>query len=218
VIRSLTAVLTLACLIACNQAVRRSQVSIQELPLRSIVVSGFINRDAVNRALLLSEENGWTLPIEFKNCEGGELGASVRLANEIRQRNMSTRADGYVASGCAHAYLAGTSRVQVEKSNLMLHFHAPSHAGKPMSPEKVAELMNQLEIFTDGRFPGRWRSAISSRFGDAGVFFVSTLRGGRLIQEAMICNRRALATDKLSDVCPETQPISFEVLGLTTAR
>jgi hypothetical protein len=217
-LKLICAVLSVVCLVACHQPERRSIVVVRDYPLKSIVVSGFIRGETVTRVLELSGESGWTLPVEFKQCEGGELAASERLADEIRSRKLRTRADGYVASGCAYAYLAGVERLQVEDSFLLLHFHAPSHAGKPIKADKVEELMKKLEEYTDGKFPGEWRSAISTRIGGAGVYFFSAAKAIKQVQSVAVCERKFLPGDKLEDACTRNQPVSFEVLGLTTSN
>jgi acyl-coenzyme A thioesterase PaaI-like protein len=206
------------CLGACtNNPSRTSEVRVQLSPLKAIVISGFFTKDAFNQFLLLGTQSDWKLPIELNVCEGGELEASIRLAAEIRNRKLNTRAGGYVASGCAYAFLAGSERTQVENMNLMLHFHAPSQAGKPIRADEVSSLMDDMETFTEGKFPGSWRQKISSTIGEAGVFFTSFRVAGKQIQQVMICDRKVVLGDKLSDACRDFQSISFDELGLTKA-
>jgi hypothetical protein len=208
----------LALLLGCATQPSKTNVTLIETPAKRIVVSGSIDAVGAKRIRDLLKESAWTLPIEFNECSGGILENSVELADVIYERKVTTSAQGYVASGCAYAFLAGSARSQASKESLLLHFHAPSKAGYPLTEEEVSYLMNRLEEFSAGKFPGKWKQQISVRIGDAGVMFFSGFIGNFNLQSVRICDRKVVNLNELKDGCSSEEVVNFEEIGLVTPR
>jgi hypothetical protein len=179
----------------------------------SVVVSGVLMMVAVKDIIRFVDSHSELEHIEFRSCYGGELEAARLLASEIRKRKLKTRAAQYVASGCALAYLAGIERVQVRGMPLVLHFHSPSKDGKRVSPEQTEELLDELNHYTNGKFPGIWREPIATRIEDAGVFIISPAEI-TLPRMAMICDKRIESAQDLKRVCTNHVAVSLEDYGL----
>jgi hypothetical protein len=208
----------LALLPGCATQPSKTIVTLIGTPVKRIVVSGFIDAAGAKRVRDLMQDSAWTLPVEFNECSGGILEHSVELADAIYERKVTTSAQGYVASGCAYAFLAGSARSQASRENLLLHFHSPSKSGRPIASDEVSYLLNRLEEFTAGKFPGIWRQSISVRIGDAGVMFFSGFKGNFNLQIVMICDRKVVTLNALRDACSSGEVVDFEAIGLVTSR
>jgi hypothetical protein len=207
----------LGTLLACVATNHRTIITFPDSVGKEIKISGFLTKSGVDEIVRYLRANPQPPTMLFSVCSGGELAASVTLANEIRRLNVKTHAAGYVASGCAFAFLAGTERSVDAKTGVGLHFHAPSRDGRIVDRDTVDRLIATMEQNTNGRFPGIWKDEIFSRVGHAGVFFFSS-NTTPIYQDVMICERELVPTDLLDKACHGQKRVSFEELGLVTPK
>jgi hypothetical protein len=182
----------------------------------AIIVRGFIRPSASKELIEAIRSRPAPQHVIFDDCRGGVLDASVALAEAIRAQGAITSAGGYVASGCAFAYLAGVERRQLRGKTLLLDFHSPSRNGQALAKEVNERLLDQAGEMTNGKFPGEWRTRIANRIGTAGVQFLSMHRENGTFERVTVCDDFPAEPADFEKACTSWEPVSFIELGLVT--
>lgn len=87
--------------------------------------------------------------VVFYNSNGGDFEAGLNLAAMIRQRSLTTVAQGFCRSSCANAFLGGVRRYLADRqSDVTFHGHYKYVA--PMQT-RIGEMRNFYADMTDGK-------------------------------------------------------------------
>lgn len=155
-----------------------------------ITVTGFLDNAKSNSIIAQLEKRSATLnSVLFSECHAGTLGASVELAQYIRDHSVSTVAAGQVTSGCAIAFLAGrTRRIDLKNDYVLIGLHnGRTPAGEPMQDREF--VIRQMEYFLRARFDEKIRSLLRDAHGEAaGVFFYFRRDGSEVVETVKHCD------------------------------
>ena len=88
--------------------------------------------------------------VVFRNSGGGDFAAGLNLAATIRQKGLTTVAQGYCISSCANAFLGGVSR-HLADSMSYLGFHGHYVNRTTPSQSRIGEMRNFYAEYTGGK-------------------------------------------------------------------
>lgn len=117
---------------------------------RSVLLSGGINdgsADQLEKALQMAP----TVSTVVLNSEGGWIREGQLLAGVIRRRGLNTYVEGYCASACTIAFLAGAERAAAP--NALIGFHASRSVGSAQTLPTPAETAQLRKIYRQADLP-----------------------------------------------------------------
>ena len=88
--------------------------------------------------------------VVFRNSGGGEFAAGLNLAATIRQKGLTTVAQGYCSSSCANAFLGGVNRYLAD-SRSYVGFHGHYTDSTTPSQSNIGAIRNFYTEYTGGK-------------------------------------------------------------------
>lgn len=192
---------------------------------RSVLLSGGINdgsAEQLDRALQLAPA---VTTVVF-NSAGGWIREGQMLATVIRKRGLNTYVEGYCASACTIAFLAGKERAAAPSAKI--GFHASRSVGTMETAPTSSETAQLRAIYNDAHLPDSFvREALDTPHDKmwhpthdvllaAGVFTRKSMGGETAAISTAIRSKEALVADfkqtELFAALAERNPKEFDDL------
>lgn len=190
---------------------------------QSILLTGGINdgsAEQLEKALQMAP----SVTTVVLNSEGGWIREGQMLANVIRKRGLNTYVEGYCASACTIAFLAGNERAAAPTAKI--GFHASRSIGSMVTKPNSAETSKLRTIYSEAHLPDSFiRQAIETPHAkmwypsneellSAGVFTRKSLGGETAALSTTVQSKESLATEfrktELFAALAERSPKDFD--------
>ena len=192
---------------------------------RSILLSGGINdgsAEQLDRALQMAP----AVTTVVLSSEGGWIREGQLLAKVIRKRGLHTYVEGYCASACTIAFLAGSERAAAPSAKI--GFHASRSVGNLETAPSSAETAQLRSIYREANLPDLFiREALDTPHEkmwhpkheillSAGVLTRTSMGGETAAMSTAIRSKEALVADfkriELFAILADRSPKDFDAL------
>jgi hypothetical protein len=183
----------------------------------TLTVTGTISEKYVDELIGSMEKDRSIDTVRIQMCSGGAMDASIRLANYIRERKLSTFLVDFAASGCTLAYFGGVRRSITTTGLAVLSFHGASTRWSRLfdqpSRGQTLEVIREYERLSEGKFPGKFREVLLGQDPESkSIVFSRFPGGGGMREDYKTCAKYAVVMDQ--GTCSEPMQISFVDFGL----
>jgi hypothetical protein len=183
---------------------------------QALTVTGTISEKYVDELIGAMEKDKSIDTVRIQMCSGGAMDASIRLANYIRERELSTFLVDSAASGCTLAFFGGVRRSITTTGLAVLSFHGASTRWSRLFDQPSSGLtlvvIREYERLSAGKFPGKFREILLGHGqGPKSIVFTRAPSERGLKEVYRTCANYAVIVDQVS--CSEPTEISFADFG-----